>query len=207
MMTEGEAAVRIRRNPMAESISDDEGQRLAQAALNGDTAAFDALVDRYWRKVASVAGRLLPNANEVEDITQETFLRAFQGLRGYRGEASVQAWLLRIAINLCKNRRSSFWQRRVRLAHGESSLQTESPDDACALAETALLNGEWERTVHCALGQLPEKYRLPILLHFFEGLSGAEIAAILQWNESTVWSRIYAGCKQLRNKLGSWFET
>src|SRR5262249_42065514 len=201
----GEIAVEPRPMRAAEDGADEEERRWVRAALEGDLAAFDALVARHWRKVASVVGRFLSDANDVEDAVQETFVRAFEGLRGFRGDASVRTWLIRIAVNLCKNRRSEFWRRRVMLTDDDATLRAE-PAGAPALADAALLQGEWERALQIALAQLAERHRLPILLHFFEDLSGAEIAAVLGWNESTVWSRIYAGCRELRNKLASYRE-
>jgi RNA polymerase sigma-70 factor (ECF subfamily) len=183
----------------------EEERRWVRAALAGDLAAFDALVDRHWRKVASVVGRFLTDANDVEDAVQETFVRAFESLRGFRGDASVRTWLIRIAVNLCKNRRGEFWRRRVTLTDDDAALHAEAAG-ARTLAEAALLQGEWERALRAAMQQLPDRQRLPLLLHFFEDLSGAEIAAVLGWNESTVWSRIYAGCRALRKKLASYRE-
>jgi RNA polymerase sigma-70 factor, ECF subfamily len=136
---------------------------------------------------------------------QETFVRAFENLRGFRGDASVRTWLIRIAVNLCKNRRGEYWRRRVTLTGDDAALHPEAAG-ARTLAEAALLQGEWEGALRAAMQQLPDRHRLPILLHFFEDLSGAEIAAVLGWNESTVWSRIYAGCRALRKKLASYQE-
>jgi RNA polymerase sigma-70 factor, ECF subfamily len=201
----GEIAVEQRPMRVADDGAEEEERRWVRAALEGDLAAFDALVARHWRKVASVAGCFLSDANDVEDAVQETFVRAFEGLRGFRGDASVRTWLIRIAVNLCKNRRGEFWRRRVMLTDDDAALRTE-PAGAPALADAALLQGEWERALHVAMAQLAERHRLPILLHFFEDLSGAEIAAVLGWNESTVWSRIYAGCRVLRKKLASYRE-
>lgn len=195
-----EEDVLVRRGSVIACMEDEAEHRLVQSALTGDRSAFDALVDRHWRKIVSVIGRFLHDRNDVEDVLQETFVRAFQNLGGFRGESSVQTWLIRIALNISLNRKKGFWRRRVTLTDRWDEW-TEPGADAKAQAESALIDGEWERRVHCALGRLPEKHRLPILLHFYEDLTGAEIAAILGWNESTVWSRIYAGCKQLRKSL------
>jgi RNA polymerase sigma-70 factor, ECF subfamily len=201
----GEMAVERRPGRLAGDGAEEEERRWVRAALAGDPAAFDALVDRHWRKVASVVGRFLADANDVEDTVQETFVRAYESLCGFRGDASVRTWLIRIAVNLCKNRRGEFWRRRVTLTDDDAALQAEASGPRL-LAEAALLQGEWERALRGAMQQLPDRQRLPILLHFFEDLSGAEIAAVLGWNESTVWSRIYAGCRALRKKLASYRE-
>lgn len=183
----------------------DEERRWIQETLAGDLSAFDQVVERYWRKVASVVGRFVEDPNEVEDVVQETFIRAFQGLRSFRGDAGVQTWLLRIAVNLCKSRRRGFWQRRVTRMEDAEALALV-PDAAATLAEGILLDAEWQQLLHQAIRQLPDKFRTPILLHYFEGLTGAEIAEVLGWPLSTVWSRIYAGCRRLRAELADYRE-
>jgi len=203
----GELAVE-RRRPPSGIVADEEGQRLVEAALRGDAAAFEALVDRHWRKIASIAGRFLSDPNEIDDALQETFISAFRNLSRFRGEASVQTWLIRIAINVCKGRRTGWWRRRVRLETEHSAAaDTDRAPTSAASVESEVLYGEWERTVRCAVGRLPERQRLPILLHFFEDLTGAEIARVLGCSESTVWSRLYAGIENLRKTLGPWMET
>jgi RNA polymerase sigma factor (sigma-70 family) len=197
----GEIAVGGR--PAFHSAAEAEERAWVRATLAGDPAAFDRIVERHWRKVASVVGRFLGDPNDVEDTVQETFVRAFQSLRGFRGEASVQTWLLRIAVNLCKSRRSEYWRRRVQLLEAEPACFSE-PAATAALAEGLMLQAEWEHALRGALARLPDRLRLPIVLHFFEDLTGAEIAQVLGWNQSTVWSRIYAGCRRLRQSLAEY---
>lgn len=177
-----------------------EERSLIRAAQSGDHAAFAVLVDRHASKVASVSARFLQNPGEIEDVVQETFVRAWQSLAHFRGEASFRTWLLRMAINACKNRNGTFWSRRVRLTVAEDIPEIVN---AQMLAEASLLQAETRRNLEAALRNLPEKFRLPITLHYFEDLSGAEIAGLLGWNESTVWSRLYAGCRALRKRLGT----
>lgn len=179
-------------------VVDDPDRLLVEAALAGDPDAFETLVDRHWRKVASVAGRFLRDPNDVDDAIQETFVKAFTHLRTFRGEASVRNWLIRILINVCRNRQRSFWRRSVFLTAGSVDLPFEGAD-ARALAEQDLRN----RELYAAVNRLPEKLRLPLVLHFFEELTGAEIAGVLGCKESTVWSRIYAARRELRRRLGA----
>ncbi len=203
MLTGGELVVVPRREAAAGDAGDAEERRWVQATLDGDHAAFDSLVERHWRKIASVAGRFLTDPNDVEDTVQETFVRAYQHLRHFRGEASVRTWLIRIAVNLCKARLSGFWHRRVSLTDDLAALDSP-PAGAQIPAEALLLQAEWEQELGDALQRLPDNLRLPIVLHFFEELTGAEIAAVLGWNQSTVWTRIYAGCRQLRKNLSDY---
>ena len=192
----------------------DRDQELVKAALRGDFTAFDALVELNWRKVASVSRVFLRDPNDVDDAVQETFVKAFENLHSFRGTASLQTWLLRIAVNCCKNRRRSFWSRWVVLG-GDGD---ERKSDGSASLVGSIGAGGLDRSggmdafdasiqskaVRGAVARLPEKYRLPIQMHYFEEMKGAEIAAVLGWNESTVWSRIYAGCKMLRKSLAGW---
>lgn len=170
---------------------------LVEAAARGDHSAFDAIVETHWRKIASVAGQFTRSPEEVEDTVQETFIRAFSSLQSFRGEASLSTWLIRIAINLCKNRRQSFWKRWVVLFQDQSTPEVPGSFEADPAHTVLSPTSEVRR----AVAALPEKLRLPIALHYFEGMKGAEIAAALGWNESTVWSRIYAGCRELRKSL------
>jgi RNA polymerase sigma-70 factor, ECF subfamily len=208
MTFEGESVLKLWGGTTSRIVdnTDDEEQRLIQTALTGDRDAFDTLVERHWRKIASVAGRFFEDSNEVEDVVQETLIRAFRSLPSFRQDSSLQTWLIRITINVCKNRQGGFWRRRVLLAFSQGTEEMPEPS-AHHTAETELLRGEWERTVHCAIGNLPEQYRLPIILHYLEELSGAEVASALNLTESVVWSRIYTGCRILRKRLTSWLES
>lgn len=179
--------------------SDDH--RLVQSILHGDAAAFDGLVKSHAQPVTSVVRRFLDDPNDLEDAVQETFLRAYRSLSRFRGQASLRTWLIQIALNVCRDRRRTFWMRRVVLAADSRSFEAAT-DDGRDLAERAAMQESIERAVRA----LPEKLRLPLVLHAFEELSGAEIAAVLGWSESTVWTRIYAARKRLHRELGSLLE-
>jgi RNA polymerase sigma-70 factor (ECF subfamily) len=192
MHAAGEAA--LKRGP--EPAAEDPDEQLVHAALRGDTTAFDTLVDRHWTKVAAVAGRFLDDPNEVEDAVQEAFVQAYCHLRSFRGHATVRTWLIRIVANACRSRRRSFWQRRVSVVEAPAAVEHALVDPQ-SLAERDLAARELDEAVH----QLPERLRLPLVLYFYEDLSGPEIAAALGWNESTVWSRIYTAYRELRKRL------
>jgi RNA polymerase sigma-70 factor (ECF subfamily) len=177
-----------------------EDTRLVQAVLAGEPSAFDVLVERHMGRVASVARRFVDDPNDLEDVVQETFLRAYQKLHRYRGDAALRTWLIQIAINVCRDRRGGFWRRKVVLAEDPALL--ESTEDPAETSDRSMLR----RAIEQAVRRLPEKLRLPFVLHAFEDLSGVEIAAALGWNQSTVWSRIYAARKQLRELLGDLVE-
>lgn len=178
---------------------EDEDRRLLAAARAGDDRAFEAVSRRHWPQVASVCRRLLRHPEDVEDAVQETFLRAYRGLHRFRGEAGARTWLIRIAVNYCRSQQRSFWRRRIWIS-GEAGLHTAQVADATLAVEGDHLRAE----VFAALRELPERLSLPYVLHVFEELSGAEIAAVLECNESTVWSRIYAARRHLRKRLAAY---
>ena len=177
MHASGEIVVRQR----LELAGEDEDVRLWCAAAAGDDTAFETLVSRHSRKVASVAARFLHDRDEAEDVVQETFIRAFETRHRYPRVLCVRTWLLRIAINLCRSRRRTAWWRRTWVT-GDTAALERAPEDPRELAEQTLLHREIERV----LRDLPETLRLPFLLRYYEDLPGTEIAAVLGWNESTV---------------------
>lgn len=193
MSPAGEALVDRCRLPSSET----EEQRLLSAARAGDETAFAGLMQRHVRPVTAIVRRFAAHPNDWDDLVQETFVRAYQHLPGFRGRAEVRTWLIRIAINLCRERRRSFWSRRV-----------EVGDDATAqrLASVAITpSGESElrQEVAIAVAALPERLRLPLVMHVFDELTGAEIAAALGCSQSTIWKRIYAAHRELRKSLTS----
>lgn len=177
---------------------DPEELRLVRAVLEGERRAFDVLVERHMRPVVSVVRRMLDDPDEREDVVQETFVRAYRKLRTFRGEASLRTWFIRIAINACKRRRLAFWRRRVSTTEDVSRLEPE-PVDPRNMEESAAIRDAVVR----AVGELPERLRLPLVLHVYDELTGAEVAAALGCSESTVWSRIYAAQRELKKKLSS----
>jgi RNA polymerase sigma-70 factor (ECF subfamily) len=180
---------------------EDEDRRLLAAAAAGDDSAFEAVSRRHWAQVASVCRRLLRNPEDAEDAVQETFLRAYRSRHRFRGEAGVRTWLMRIAVNFCRSQQRSFWRRRIWIS-GEEGLREARAADTTLAVEGELLRTE----VVATLRELPERLSLPYVLHVFEELSGAEIAAVLDCNESTVWSRIYAARRHLRKRLAAYLE-
>jgi len=171
--------------------------RLVQAILAGDHAAFDTLVRRHSPQITSAARRFLRDPNDLEDVVQETFLRAYQNLRRFRGHSSLRTWLIQIALNVCRDRSRGFWKRRVALTPDAGAGGSGAPPSTSFSDASALL-----QTIEAAVAALPEKLRVPFSLLAFEELSGVEIAAVLGCNESTVWTRIYTARKKLRASLG-----
>ena len=179
----------------------------------GEAAAFDRLVRERSGEVYALLYRLTEDAEEARDLTQETFLRAFQNVSRFRGDADLKTWIYRIAINQARNR-WRWWRRRRRdqtvsldAEHGErqETLSASLPDRAQPNPEQETLARERERALNRALQTLGRPFREAVILRDVEGLSYEEIAATLEISIGTVKSRLSRGRIELRRKLGSSF--
>jgi RNA polymerase sigma-70 factor (ECF subfamily) len=179
----------------------------------GEAAAFDRLVRERSGDVYALLYRLTEDAEEARDLTQETFLRAFQNISRFRGDADLKTWIYRIAINQAHNR-WRWWRRRRRdrtvsldVERGErqESLSESLPDRAQPNPEQETLQRERERVLSRALQALGRPFREAVILRDVEGLSYEEIAATLEISIGTVKSRLSRGRIELRRKLGSTF--
>ncbi len=175
---------------------------LVEAFQAGDLAAFDLLVLRWQRRIQGTIYRILGSEEEARDLSQEAFLKAFRGLKGFKGESRFSSWLYQIAINLCRDRMR---RRRGRnfvsldaLGEDDGSTRTLSRDAGpLELAEQGSLRG----LVRAALGTLPEEQREVIVLKEYEDLTFLEIAQALDVPLSTVKTRLYRGLVNLRGQL------
>jgi RNA polymerase sigma-70 factor (ECF subfamily) len=172
----------------------------------GDAVAFDNLVRRYAGDVYALLYRLTENAEDAGDLTQETFLNALKAIKGFRGDAELKTWLFRIALNQSRNR---WWKRRSRdktysldatIGSSELQIQDTLASDSPDPEETALRR-EREVALRSALSELPEIFRVVVIMCDIEGLSYDEIAQALELNLGTVKSRIARGRHVLRNRL------
>lgn len=192
-------------------MSDFDDGCLVRQCLDGDKAAFDVLVRRHGRKVRSVVVTLLGATADVDDFVQETFVRAYTSLPRFKGESAFATWLLRIAVNLCKNHCASAWQRKI-VVSDELTTHDEPPDELlAALGEEASAESQWwareqQANVRQAIDELPEHQRTVILLRFFEDMSYADIARVLRCPESTVRARVSAGLQRLGERLSPFFD-
>ena len=174
----------------------------------GDAVAFDHLVRERSGEVYRLLYRLTEDAEEARDLTQETFLHAFQKINCFRGDADLRTWLYRIAINQARNR-LRWWRRRrseATVSLDALSEQGEQPRFAnlCAQGESPeqmTLAREREMVLQKALRTLNQAYREAVILRDVEGLSYEEIAAALEITVGTVKSRIARGRLELRRKL------
>ena len=184
---------------------------LVQRAQANYRAAFNEIVLKYKGKVYNFISRMVASALDAEDLTQETFIRAYLSIRSFQSRASLNTWLFRIATNLCID-----YSRKQKTHIQPSSLsqQTESDDgetereipDRAFDPQRLLVNSELGKMVESALQELPEKLRTVVLLYDMEGLSYEEIAAIVNCPLGTVKSRLFNARTALREKLSPYLK-
>lgn len=171
--------------------------RLLERLRAGEARAFEEMVSAYQHRVFGVALRMLGNGAEAEDVAQETFLRAYRAIGGFRGEAKLSTWLYGIASRLCLNRLASGERRRTRL--GEETLARLAGSEADPA--TRLEQSELEAALHRAIAELSDERRIVVVLRDVEGLSYEEIAAALDLEPGTVRSRLHRARMDLKDKL------
>jgi RNA polymerase sigma-70 factor, ECF subfamily len=184
---------------------------LVLRAQANDRAAFNEIVLRYKGKVYNYICRMVHSVMDAEDLTQETFVRAYLSIRSFQSRASLNTWLFRIATNLCidYSRKQKTHLQPTSLSQEDSEdgaeMQREIPDAAFD-PQRLLLNKELGRCMDAALRELPEKLRTVVLLYDIEGLSYEEIASILDCPLGTVKSRLFNARAALRDKIAPYLK-
>ncbi len=159
-----------------------------ERARRGDPHAFGRLVDAYQSAVYNLAYRMLGNAPEAEDAAQEAFVRAYTKLHTYQPERSFSSWLLSIASHYCIDRLRS--RRPAWLSLDDEPMETTLPSREIPPEETAIAR-ERQDEVQQMVDALPHGYRVPVILHYWYGLSYAEIAEIMSLSIQAVKSRLH----------------
>ena len=170
----------------------------------GDDAAFNLLVRKYQHKVANLVSRYVYDSGDVEDVTQEAFIKAYRAIGGFRGDSAFYTWLYRIAVNTAKN---------YLVAQSRRPPNTDvEPQDAevteagrnlreVGTPESNLLSRELAERVTRAVGDLPEELKMAITLRELEGLSYEEIASVMDCPIGTVRSRIFRAREAIDEQL------
>lgn len=196
---------------------DDE---LMQRFQKGDESAFNLLVRRHQKPLINFIARYTGDKDNAEDLAQETFIRMFRAANRYKpGRAQFKTWMYFIAKNLCKNeirnrgRRERYHVDNVvsndNAIDGnaeEIDLIVSAPADAAFQPEVALERKELRNTIQKAISELPDQYRLPLVLRDIQGLSYDEIGNILELRSGTTKSRINRARLMLKDKLKSYME-
>ena len=186
-------------------------QQLVERVQRGDKQAFGLLVAKYQRKLARLLSRLIRDPAEVEDVAQETFIKAYKALPAFRGDSAFYTWLYRIGSNTAKNFLVSQGRRAPSTTDFDSE-EAETFEDADQLRdnntpERLLMTKQIGDTVNVAMEALPEELRTAIVLREIEGLSYEEIAAIMECPIGTVRSRIFRAREAISEKLKPLLDT
>ena len=177
-------------------------EELVAKSIGGDADSFNELVVRWERPIYALAYRTIGREDDARDVCQETFLRAFRALPGFRGQAKFSSWLYRIALNLCRD-----WVRRERRTPVVQAPEDVDLIEMAAAAEPSesiedlVARKDLSRLVERAMALLPEEQRTAIVLKEYHGLTFQEIADMLECPLSTVKTRLYQGLSVLRRRL------
>jgi RNA polymerase sigma-70 factor, ECF subfamily len=190
----------------AQFVSDREIDRqLVERAQRGDKRAFELLVEKYQRKLARLLSRFIRDPAEVEDVTQEAFIKAYRALPAFRGDSAFYTWLYRIGINTAKNYLMAMGRRaptstEVEAEEAEGFEEGEQLRDINT-PESVLLSNEIAETVNSTIEQLPEELRTAIQLREIEGMSYEDIAQVMNCPIGTVRSRIFRAREAIAERL------
>jgi len=177
-------------------------EELVARSIGGDADSFNELILRWERPIYALAYRTIGREEDARDVCQETFLRAFRALPGFRGQAKFSSWLYRIALNLCRD-----WIRRERRAQVvQAPENVDLIEMAAALepsetVEDLVARKDLARAVERVMAGLPEEQRTAIVLKEYHGLTFQEIADLVGCPLSTVKTRLYQGLTVIRREL------
>lgn len=174
--------------------------RLLRRIQRGERAAFEEWLDRDGPRVRSLCGRMGASNHEADDLTQDIWIAAFQGVASFRGESSLSTWITRLAINHCLKWREK--EGRTILLAGEDAETLDVPAlDETTLAPRQLERRELKQQVRGALDSLSDAHRAVVVLHELHEMTYAQCADALQIPVGTVKSRLFNAFKNLRREL------
>jgi RNA polymerase sigma-70 factor (ECF subfamily) len=188
----------------------DVDQLLVTRVQRGDKTAFDLLVRKYQHKVAKLIGRYVHDRSEVEDVSQEAFLKAYRALSGFRGDSAFYTWLYRIAVNTAKNYLDSQGRRPANSGVELEDAEVSEGGDGLreqATPERRMLTDEIAQTVYRTIENLPVDLKTAITLREIEGLSYEEIAHVMECPVGTVRSRIFRAREAINDELRPLLDT
>jgi RNA polymerase sigma-70 factor (ECF subfamily) len=190
------------------AASTDSDLMLVERTVAGDQRAYGLLVTKYERRIQRLIGRMVRDVDLVEDIAQETFIRAYRALHQFRGDAQFYTWLYRIAVNTAKK---SLMDMKRNPVITESALRAGADEDETSVMEneltseetpeTVLAAKEIAATVNAAMEALPEDLRQAVTLREIEGLSYEDIAEVMECPIGTVRSRIFRAREAISAKV------
>lgn len=194
---------------MDAELSQETDKQLVARVQKGDKRAFDLLVLKYQYKVNAIVGRYIKDFEEVNDVVQESFIKAYRALDNFRGESAFYTWLYRIAVNTAKNylvarnRRPPSFDVDIEDAEfysgAENLRELDTPDGV-------LFKEELQEVIDKSIAGLPEDLRTAVTLREFEGLSYEEIAEVMECPVGTVRSRIFRAREAVDQQIKALFE-
>ncbi len=171
-------------------------QHLVRDAKAGNGTAFRQLVERYMKPTYNIAFSFVNDHHNAEDVTQEVFIRVYQSLPSFRGDAEFSTWLYRITVNLALNRTKQMNRR------SEHELPSRSlPEMPGGSDPDTMLTSDHSRHIENALHELPTMQRAIVILRHLNGLSTKQVSIILRCSEGTVKTHLHRGLKRLRSSL------
>jgi len=187
-----------------------EEMELLRRARRGDLAAYDSLVRRYQERIYATGYHMTSNHEDANDLAQETFIKAFQALRSFRGGSSFFTWVYRIAVNKTLN---FLKQRRNKTQMSLDDLDfnvEHNPDLVALISEKTPYReanlSELQEKLNAAMQRLSEPHRMVVVLHDVQGLSHEEIAEVMDCNIGTVRSRLFYARQQLQAYLSDYLK-
>jgi RNA polymerase sigma-70 factor, ECF subfamily len=174
-----------------------EDAALVAACLAGRRDAFDVIVRRNQRQIYQLCYRFVGNHEEASDLAQDVFLRAYRGLRGFKGNAALATWLYRIAVNVCLNRVSAK-SRGPKVAPLDAA---DAVDHRAEGADTMLVRGERAAEVRAAIARLPPKQRATLILRVYHDLPHEQIAAIVGSSVGAAKANLFHALANLKKLL------
>jgi len=185
--------------PADEALSTLDERSLVEACLANRPGAFDLIVERHRRLVYLLCYRFVSNHEDASDLSQEVFLRAYRGLRNFRGQSSLATWLYRIGVNICLNRVSA----KASLGRLTEAIdEREFADLRAESVSERMLRDERGARVREAIAQLPRKQRATLILRMYHEMPHQEIAEVLGSSVGAVKANFFHALGNLRKILG-----
>ena len=176
-------------------LRDADDTALVQAFLGGEPDAFEVIVERHRRQVYQLCYRFLGNHEDASDLTQDVFVRAFKGLRNFKGDSALGTWLYRVGVNACLNR-VALKRPRMESLEPEMHVDQRHPD-----AHETFARDERAVVVRRAIAKLPPKQRAALVLRMYQELSHDEIAAVLGSSVGAVKANFFHALGNLKRLL------
>jgi RNA polymerase sigma factor (sigma-70 family) len=202
-----QSTILARTIPNAEEAS--EVVHRVRRAQAGDLAAYDQLVQQFQERIYGLCYHMTSHHEDAHDLAQDTFVKAWQALKSFKGDSSFYTWIYRIAVNTCLNHLKLRRNRTPHLSLNDLDVQPENDPDLVALVSDKTPRreanlAELQRRLNEAILKLSEDHRSVVTLHDIQGLPHDQIAKILGVNPGTVRSRLFYAHQQLQGWLADW---